>query len=626
MVVRGSLRKNVRILLLGDRGVGKTSLILSLVSEEFPEDVPFRAEEITIPPDVTPEMVPTHIVDYSAQEQTDDQLLEEVRRAHVICLVYSVDDERTLLRITTHWLPLLRDAIPHSRCPIILVGNKVDLTNEDESTLSAAQEIMEEFPEIESFVECSAKSLRNISEMFYFAQKSVLHPTAPIYIAEKTDLTEDCKKALTRIFMVCDLDNDGLLNDYELNAFQKRCFDMPLRPEAMEDVKEVLKRNLGGGVSPNNCITLQGFLFLHCLFIQRGRSHTTWAVLRKFGYNDQLHLTKDFLFPPLKIPNGSTTELSHKGSQFFTKLFWRFDKDKDGALSPVELTQLFATCNAPAWGNEMKSLVPTNEKDWITLQGFMCFWAYTTVTDVQSTFEYLAYFGYPINECENQLSAIQVTREKKLDILKKQSTRNVYQCHVIGMHSVGKSTITRRIIDHSVETIMEDSRDTPQKSVNIVHVYGQEKFLIMKEIEVRNISDPLTPADVKCDVACLVYDMANPKSFEYVARIYLKYFEDGKVPVLFVGSKCDLTEVRQDYLVQPTAFCDAHRLAPPHKFSAFTETYKDVYQKLATMAAFPRFHAAWILFYRHARSVCVRKSVMILLCLQFGVFCPSFTS
>lgn len=59
-------RKNVRILLVGDAGVGKTSLILSLVSEEFPEDVPPKAEEITIPANVTPEQVPTNIVDYSS--------------------------------------------------------------------------------------------------------------------------------------------------------------------------------------------------------------------------------------------------------------------------------------------------------------------------------------------------------------------------------------------------------------------------------------------------------------------------------------------------------------------------------------------------------------------------------
>ena len=47
--VAGGAREEVRILLVGDRNVGKTSLILSLVSEEFPIDVPAKAEEITIP-------------------------------------------------------------------------------------------------------------------------------------------------------------------------------------------------------------------------------------------------------------------------------------------------------------------------------------------------------------------------------------------------------------------------------------------------------------------------------------------------------------------------------------------------------------------------------------------------
>ena len=60
-------RKEVRILLIGDRNVGKTSLILSLVSEEFPFDVPAKSEEITIPGDLTPERVPTCIVDYSGK-------------------------------------------------------------------------------------------------------------------------------------------------------------------------------------------------------------------------------------------------------------------------------------------------------------------------------------------------------------------------------------------------------------------------------------------------------------------------------------------------------------------------------------------------------------------------------
>uniref|UniRef100_A0A182T799 Miro domain-containing protein n=1 Tax=Anopheles maculatus TaxID=74869 RepID=A0A182T799_9DIPT len=124
-----SHKRHVRILLVGDQGVGKTSLILSLVSEEFPEDVPLKAEEITIPADVTPEQVPTNIVDYSAAEQTDEALAEEIRKAHVVCIVYSVDSEETLDGITERWLPMVQKCSEMERKPVVLVGNKIDLVD-----------------------------------------------------------------------------------------------------------------------------------------------------------------------------------------------------------------------------------------------------------------------------------------------------------------------------------------------------------------------------------------------------------------------------------------------------------------------------------------------------------------
>lgn len=42
---------------------------------------------------------------------------------------------------------------------------------------------------------------------------------------------------------------------------------------------------------------MKGFIFLHCLFIQRGRNETTWTVLRKFGYDENLELTQNYLYP-----------------------------------------------------------------------------------------------------------------------------------------------------------------------------------------------------------------------------------------------------------------------------------------------------------------------------------------
>lgn len=50
-------------------------------------------------------------------------------------------------------------------------------------------------------------------------------------------------------------------------------------------------------VPPSLTLVTAGFLFLHTLFIQRGRHETTWTVLRRFGYDDDLELTQEYLYP-----------------------------------------------------------------------------------------------------------------------------------------------------------------------------------------------------------------------------------------------------------------------------------------------------------------------------------------
>ncbi|XP_037946253.1 mitochondrial Rho GTPase-like isoform X2 [Teleopsis dalmanni] len=594
-------RKSVRILLVGDQGVGKTSLILSLVSEEFPEDVPPKAEEITIPANVTPEQIPTNIVDYSSIEQSEQVLNEEINKCHVVCIVYAVNDDESMDRIKEHWLPLVRNAVEadQPQKPVVLVGNKADLV--EYSTIDSVLTIMEDFPEVESVVECSAKTLQNISEMFYYAQKAVLHPTSPLYLMEEQDLTPACKKALVRIFKICDIDGDNLLNDYELNLFQRRCFNTPLQPQILDEVKSVIQKNSPDGIY-NDAVTLKGFLFLHCLFIQRGRNETTWAVLRRFGYNEQLEMCNEYLRPTVKIPPGSSTELSHRGQQFLIGLFERYDRDNDGALSQEEHRTLFSICPTPPWSfsTDIKKSCPTNEKGYVTLHGWLCRWTLMTLIDVVKTLEYLAHLGFNVHENDSQVAAIHVTRERRIDLAKRQSSRSVYMCHVIGPKGAGKTGLCRAfLIENMNSLINKEFRTNVVHCVNSVQVYGQEKHLILREIVVNNPLDPLQPQEVNCDVACLVYDSSNPRSFEYIARIYIKYYAESKIPVMVVGTKSDLDEHRQDYLLQPAEFCQKYKLLPPHLFS-LKSNKKEMYTKLATMAAFPRFQDAWILFYKHS--------------------------
>ncbi|CAH2264046.1 mitochondrial Rho GTPase isoform X1 [Pararge aegeria] len=585
-----SIPRTVRIILLGEPGVGKTSLILSLVTEEFAENVPPKAEEITIPADVTPEQVPTNIIDICLTEQTLEQVAEEIEKAHVICIVFSVDRQETLNRIASYWLPFVRDNCPEDyRKPVILVGNKIDLI--DYSVVDNIWDIAEEYPEVDRCIECSAKTLTNVSEMFYNAQKAVLHPVYPIYSIEEQELTERCKKALTRIFKICDIDGDGLLDDYEITIFQKKCFDTPLQLQVLDEVKSVIAQNIAGGIE-NECITMKGFIFLHCLFIQRGRNETTWTVLRKFGYDESLELTHNYLYANIKVPIGCTSELSYKGQQFLTQLFEKYDKDRDGMLNPTELKNVFSCCPRIPWHN-LRYTVPTNEKGYVTPQGWMCRWTLMTLLDLQSTSAYLAYLGYNFIENDTQKSAIHITRDKKVDIAKKQSSRNVYQCHIIGPRSCGKTSICRSFLGIAHKKIKPHSHERGDGSstesnccINTVLVYGQEKYLVLKEIPITRVSDPLQPHEVNCDVACLVYDVTASRSFEYIARIYIKYFAESHIPVLIVGTKGDHLITRQEYILQPEVFCNKYQLLAPQSFN-IKENKHDVFVKLATMAAFP---------------------------------------
>ncbi|XP_069875887.1 mitochondrial Rho GTPase 2 isoform X2 [Dipodomys merriami] len=579
------MRRDVRILLLGEAQVGKTSLILSLVGEEFPEEVPARAEEITIPADVTPEKVPTHIVDYSETEQTEEELQDEIHRADVVCVVYDVSEEATIEKIRTKWIPLVNGRTERgSRLPIILVGNKSDLRLG--SAMEAVLPIMSQFPEIETCVECSAKQLRNISELFYYAQKAVLHPTAPLYDPEAKQLRPACIQALTRIFRLSDQDLDHTLSDEELSAFQKSCFGHPLAPQALEDVKRVVCKNVEGGVRDNG-LTLEGFLFLNTLFIQRGRHETTWTILRRFGYSDTLELTADYLFPPLHVPPGCSTELNHRGYQFVQRVFEKHDQDRDGALSPVELQSLYSVFPVAPWVPELPCTVRT-EAGQLPLHGYLCQWTLVTYLDVRSCLAHLGYLGYPtLCEQDSQAQAITVTRRKRLDQEKGQTQRSVLMCKVLGARGVGKSAFLRAFLGHRLGEAQEFPADSPVHVIDTVQVNGQEKYLILCEMSADSLL-AVSP-DTTCDVACLMFDGSDPRSFAHCISVYKRHYMDGQTPCLFVSSKADLPEGVPPAGLSPAEFCRRHRLPPPTPFSCAgpAQPHTDVFTRLATMATFP---------------------------------------
>lgn len=61
--------------------------------------------------------------------------------------------------------------------------------------------------------QCSAKNLKNISELFYYAQKAVLHPTGPLYCPEEKEVGSR-PVVLSTSFYLSNLDVSGTFESH----------------------------------------------------------------------------------------------------------------------------------------------------------------------------------------------------------------------------------------------------------------------------------------------------------------------------------------------------------------------------------------------------------------------------
>lgn len=86
---------------------------------------------------------------------------------------------------------------------------------------------------------------------------------------------------------------------HDLLCKQVKCFNAPLQPSEIVVVKRAVQEKLSEGVNERG-LTLTRFLFLHALFIEKGRLDTTWTVLRNFWYNNEIRLAKELVHSPGK--------------------------------------------------------------------------------------------------------------------------------------------------------------------------------------------------------------------------------------------------------------------------------------------------------------------------------------
>ena len=80
-------------------------------------------------------------------------------------------------------------------------------------------------------------------------------------------------------------------------------------------------------------------------------------------------------------------------------------------------------------------------------------------------------------------SASSVTRDKRVDLQRQQTTRSVFQCHVIGPRGAGKTAFLQGFLGRNLNYVATLNKEHMSRfASSSVLVYGQEKHLVVSSL------------------------------------------------------------------------------------------------------------------------------------------------
>ncbi|XP_076108848.1 ras-like GTP-binding protein RHO isoform X4 [Mytilus galloprovincialis] len=173
-----------KLVIVGDGACGKTCLLIVFSKDQFPEVyVPTVFENYVADIEVDGKQVELALWDTAGQEDYDRLRPLSYPDTDVILMCFSIDSPDSLENIPEKWTPEVKHFCPN--VPIILVGNKKDLRNDENikrDLMKMKQEpvrpedgrAMAEKINAYGYLECSAKTKEGVREVFETATRAAL--------------------------------------------------------------------------------------------------------------------------------------------------------------------------------------------------------------------------------------------------------------------------------------------------------------------------------------------------------------------------------------------------------------------------------------------------------------------
>ncbi|XP_050419393.1 ras-related protein Rab-5C [Patella vulgata] len=161
----GGKIQHVKLVLLGDQGVGKSSIALRFVRGEFNEnnEATVGAAFLTQTVNIKEHSMKFDIWDTAGQERYHSLAPMYYRGAQAAVIVYDVTDTNTYERAIA-WVKELRQHAS-AQITIVLAGNKADMAPESRAVQSEDARHFAENNDLQ-FLEASAKTGMAVSEIF----------------------------------------------------------------------------------------------------------------------------------------------------------------------------------------------------------------------------------------------------------------------------------------------------------------------------------------------------------------------------------------------------------------------------------------------------------------------------
>lgn len=155
---------HLKLLMLGDTGVGKTCMLQTYVYDTFsPTFITTIGIDFKIKhQEIAGTKLKLQIWDTAGQERFRTITVSYFKGAHGIILMYDVTDRETFDSIS-HWLAQIKEHAD-SQVNVVLVGNKCDIADKRQVDSAEGQELADEYKL--KFFETSAKDGTNVEDTF----------------------------------------------------------------------------------------------------------------------------------------------------------------------------------------------------------------------------------------------------------------------------------------------------------------------------------------------------------------------------------------------------------------------------------------------------------------------------